>query len=120
MPKRRPPRFTALAGVPVLLAEEGGCGTRSRHISMTRAQTVLADGPFLGCDCSAVLRGTAKPNTVSRLSPGASPRSQCDLILDTAAGEAEAFTKIDSDLIFPIVCEPNDVKNINKKIEATG
>jgi len=26
------------------------------------AQTVLADDPFPGCDCSAVLRGTPKAN----------------------------------------------------------
>jgi hypothetical protein len=25
-----------------------------------RAQTVLADGPFPGCDCSAVLRGSKR------------------------------------------------------------
>jgi hypothetical protein len=32
--------------------------------SKARVQTVLADGPFPGCDCSAVLRG--KLHTVSR------------------------------------------------------
>ena len=39
------PGSPPLRGDPVLLAEEGGCGTRPRQENKARAQTVLADAP---------------------------------------------------------------------------
>ena len=51
LPKKKPPRFTALR---VALC----CSPRKAAVELAdNAQTVLADCPFLGCDSSAALRG---------------------------------------------------------------